>query len=476
MDVTYTITEGRQVFVSQIITEGLQHTRPAVVQREMRIAAGQPLSQSRILASQRRLYDLGVFNQVNFAVENPEGEEPQKNLLLQLEEARRWTFTYGLGFEVQTGSSPGTSQPQGRTGYSPRVSFDITRLNFRGRDQTILFKSRYGRLEKLGLFTFEAPHLFNRDALKFNFTTYYEDSRNVRTFTAQRLEASIGIEQRWSNVTTLLYRFSYRDVRVDPRTLVIDPVLIPLFSKPTRIGMPTVTYVRDRRDDPIDSHKGMYTTMDFGISAGAFGSEASFNRFLFQNSSYYSLGKRHKYVLARTTRVGMEEPFGNPAQVIPLPELLYAGGGNTQRGFAINQAGPRDPVTGFPIGGQGLFINQVELRFPPLMLPWVGDTVSPVLFHDMGNVFASAGDIPSSIVRFSQPHQDLCRSLVTASQCSYNYNPQALGLGVRYKTPIGPVRLDFGYDLNPPIFPITRESRIDQLAHFNFFFSIGQTF
>lgn len=476
MDVVYKITEGPQIYVAQLITEGLVHTKPFIVDRALRIHPGDPLGQAAILDSQRRLYDMGVFNQVNFAVENPEGDERSKNLILDLEEARRWTFIYGVGFEVQTGSAPGTSSPTGRTGASPRVSLEITRLNFRGRDHTIIFKSRYGRLEKLGLFSYEAPHWLNHESLKLRFTTYYDDTRDVRTFTAQRLEGSLEAEHKVSNITTLLYRFSYRNVKVDPRTLVIDPALIPLFSKPTRIGMPSLTFIRDTRDDPINSHKGMYTTADVGVSSGIFGSEANFSRFLFQNSSYYAFGKRKQWVVARTTRVGVEEPYGMSGAVIPLPERFYAGGGNTQRGFAINQAGPRDPVTGFPLGGEGLFINQTELRLPPIALPFFGDTISPVLFHDMGNVYTSAGDIFPSLVRLRQPNEQSCRSLSPTAKCSFNYNPQAVGAGIRYKTPIGPVRLDFGYDLNPPLFPIQRESRIDRLAHFNFYFSIGQTF
>ena len=75
----------------------------------------------------------------------------------------------------------------------------------------------------------------------------------MRTFTAQRLEGSAQIEQRVSKVTTLLYRLAYRRVKVDPRTLVISPQLIPLFSQPVRIGMPSFTYIRDKRDDALDA-------------------------------------------------------------------------------------------------------------------------------------------------------------------------------------------------------------------------------
>ena len=102
---------------------------------------------------------------------------------------------------------------------------------------------------------------------------------------------------------------------------------------------------------------------------------------LVQNSTYQAFGKNRppdkQYVFARSTRIGIENPFGNTFVVQPgtmspyrrlaisLPERFFSGGGNSHRGFGLNQAGPRDPSTGFPLGGSALFINNLELRFPP---------------------------------------------------------------------------------------------------------------
>ncbi len=89
------------------------------------------------------------------------------------------------------------------------------------------------------------------------------------------------------------------------------------------------------------------------------------------------------------------------ATQIPLPELFFAGGSNSLRSFSINQAGPRDPQTGYPIGGQGLFVNNLEIRTPPVLLPYVGNNLGFVFFHDMGNVFDTANHIMSGMVRLS---------------------------------------------------------------------------
>lgn len=475
IDITYKITEGPQVFVDKVLIAGLNYTRPSVVQREIKIGSEDRLSQNQMLDSQRRLYDMGIFNEVDVAVQNPDGDSTNKNVNFQVSEARRYTFNYGVGFEVQTGQPAGTTNPQGETGASARVSFDVTRLNFRGRDHTLTLNTRYGNLEKLALIGYTAPRLFDSPNFTLDFTTFYEVTNDVRTFTAKRLEGSAAIKQTLNRATTLLYRLIYR--RVDTDNLVIDPNLVPLFSQPVRVGMPDFSYVRDTRDNPIESLKGTFSTMDLGVASGVFGSQANFSRVSVQNSSYYQFHKR-RWVFARSTRLGVENPFSS-TDFIPLPERFFAGGSTSHRGFGINQAGPRDLTSGFPLGGEAMFINNLELRSPPLPLPFVGNNLSTVLFHDIGNIFATPSDMVNSLLKFSQPNRDICLDPAAAT-CNFNYMSQAVGGGIRYRTPIGPVSFDVGYNLNPPAFPIsaptTGSPSSQVLKHLNFFFNIGQTF
>jgi outer membrane protein insertion porin family len=477
IDVTYKISEGPQNYVDKVLIAGLEHTRPFVAAREIKIGSGDRLSQSMMLDSQRRLYDMGIFNQVSVAVQNPEGEATEKNLNFQLTEARRYTFNYGLGLEVQTGQPAGVTSPQGSTGVSGRVSFDVTRINFRGRGHTVTFKSRYGNLEKLALVGYQAPRLWDSPRLTLDFTTFYQQTNDVRTFTAKRLEGSASIKQDLNRATTLLYRLVYRRVSTD--NLVIDPNLVPLFSRAVRVGLPDISYVRDTRDNPIDSLKGTFSTFDLGVAAGIFGSQASFSRLVVQNSSYYQFHKR-RWVFARSTRIGVENPFGN-TDLAPLPERFFAGGPTSHRGFGINQAGPRDLTTGFPLGGEALFLNNLELRSPSLPLPFVGNNLSAVLFHDMGNVYTTAGDMANSFYKFAQPDRSTCLNPALAT-CNFNYTSHAVGGGIRYRTPIGPVSFDIGYNLNPPAFPISKPTdptvppSSQVLKRLNFSFNIGQTF
>ena len=93
---------------------------------------------------------------------------------------------------------------------------------------------------------------------------------------------------------------------------------------------------------------------------------------------------------------------------------------------AINAAGPRDPETGFPIGGAGALINSTELRLPPPTLPWLGNTVSFVLFHDMGNVFANAGDAWESALRIRQPDRAACKAALANVGDPNSYIPNGM--------------------------------------------------
>jgi outer membrane protein assembly complex protein YaeT len=485
VDVTYKITEGPRVFVDRVVVSGVHFTRPAVVNRVFNIRDGMPLSQDRMVDSQRRLYDLGLFNEVNMAVQNPDGSAEYKNLLYSIKEARRWTMNYGLGFEVGTGVDQGQGTgPQGNTGVSPNGQFDLTRENFRGRDQSIIIKTRYGRFVKRALLSFDSPHFWDREDWKLSLSIYYDNSRDVNTFASERLEGAAQLEQTVGDPklnTKLLYRINYRRVKVDPSSFPagFSESLKLIYETPVRIGMPGISYIRDRRDNAIESHHGSYFTVDTGLATKYLGSEAEYGRVLVSYASYYELFRRRppnkRYVLARATRIGVQTPYNNSA--VPLPEHYFAGGGNSLRGFAINQAGPRDPDTGGPLGGNGLIVNNLELRFPAVTLPFVQDNLSFVAFHDMGNVFDTSENMWTHLAQWNQKDRSKCQG-GTGQICDFNFVTHSIGTGIRYRTPIGPIRVDLGYNINPATFPVNQNltNPTQQVRRFNIFFSIGQTF
>src|SRR5437870_12832872 len=223
----------------------------------------------------------------------------------------------------------------------------------------------------------------------------------------------------------MLYRWQYRRVQAANCASNFSPNQVPLLSQPTRVGMPGFSYIRSRRDSDLESTQRSDNTVDGGVAAGFFRSEANFSRLLLQNSTYHRIKKR--FVFARSLRIGLENPFGNtrnlpPGQacvdpaakscpgtaVIPLPERFYSGGGNSHRGFGLNQAGPRDPQSGYPVGGTALFVNNLELRFPPVSLPYLGEGFGFAVFHDMGNVFTAGHDMMKGLLRWHQPNPGQC--------------------------------------------------------------------
>ncbi len=527
-DVTFTIQEGERFTVNHVMVAGTEHTRDYVLQRELQVHDGDPLSQQDLLNTQTRLYDLGIFSQVDTAVQNPDGTDPLKNVLVQVKEAKRYTFTYGAGLEFQTGQPAGTTAPQGTTGVSPRVEFDVTRLNVGGRDQTITFQSHVGRLQQRGLISYAVPKLFDNEKFKLIYTVFYDNSLDVATFTSERLEGKIDLRQQIGNTghepgtrqgpSSITYRMDFRLVKAYHFADGFSPGEITVLSLPARVGGPGLTYIRDKRDNPLESTKGSYFTLDGFVSSKYFGSEADFGRALGQFSTYYAFGGKGKagrqWVFARSTTIGLEQPVngtrvlppgscplnaaGEPTctdiTTIPLPEQFFAGGGNSLRGFGLNQAGPRDPSSGFPVGGTALFVNNLELRFPQVTLPYLGEGFGFAIFNDMGNVFTAGHDMLTGLMRWHQPNPAQCLMAGGAvnPQCytqfnnsGYDYTSQAVGLGLRYKTPIGPLRFDFGYNLNPtryfqgvfaPVTEVLTGYETQRLRHFNVFFSIGQPF
>ena len=495
VNIVYTINEGRKQVVRDVLVSGLRTTRKSVVDRNLTIKPGDPLSPVVEGDVQRRFYDLGIFSNIDTAIQNPDGTTDHKFILYNFEEANRYTLSVGFGAQVARFGQPSAyslGNPAGSTGFSPEGSLTVSRLNFLGLGHTVSLHGVYSSIDKLASLTYLQPRFRNSAGRNLTYSLVYDNELDVRTFASKREEASVQLSQTFSKSLTGLFRFSYR--RVSVNNIVIPVLLIPQLVQPVRIGMLSGNLVQDRRNDPANPSRGMLNSIDVGIAGRFFGSQRSFGRLLLRNATYYRLTK--SLILARQTQFGIIQPFAAPngltdMESVPLPERFFAGGADSLRAFAFNEAGPRDtgaPLvpggpasqpTGFPLGGNALFTNNVELRFPLM-----GQNIQGVFFHDMGNVFSSLSDIS---FRYSQRNLN-----------DFNYTVQALGFGVRYRTPVGPIRADIAYSLNPPSFdgfsgtpqqillcnpnnPVSLEQSFCQVTkqstgHIQFFFSIGQTF
>jgi outer membrane protein insertion porin family len=495
VNLKYQIHEGERRYVRDIIITGLRRTRPELVQNHMQLKKGDPLALSAMTAAQKSLYDTGIFAKVEAAMQNPSGNTTRKYVLYDIVEAARYLVNVGVGAEIARigATTTNVSAPVGGTGFSPRVSLDVTRINFLGLGHMVTLRGRASNIEQMGSIDYVAPRFRNVEGRNVTVTGLYDLRRDVRTFASRREEGSIQVSQQLSKADTALFRLTYR--RVSTSDVVIPTLLVPSLLQPVRLGMFSTNFVEDRRDNPTDAHRGRFNSANLDIATRILGSQRSFIRALVRNATYTPL-HHGEWVFARQTTFGVVTPFSIPqglteSEAIPLPERFFGGGSTSHRGFPENQAGPRDlgtPVgpggqetlpTGFPLGGNAIFFNTFELRFP-----FLGQNIGGVLFHDAGNVYSRIGKLT-----FRQSQRDLN---------DFDYMVHAVGFGIRYRTPVGPVRIDLAYSINPPSFlgfkgttqellkcdpklppdqlpDVCRPVR-QNVSHLQFFFSIGQAF
>jgi outer membrane protein insertion porin family len=513
----FRIQEGPQTRVRRILIGGYRHTRPGVIHREVHIKVKEPLREGDVVESQRRLYNLGVFNRVTIEAQNPNGTNPEKDIAVLVEEAKRYTVAYGGGFEVQRLAST-TNATDTQIQAAPRGILEVSKLNLTGRGDSLSFKLRGSTLQGRALLGYSAPNTFANPHFSFQATVFAEKTRDINTFTEERYEGAVQLTDQVTPLTTVLYHYAFRRVLVSNLKILSDEV--PLFNQPTLVSQFGVTWFRDSRDNPADASKGSFNSADFSDADTYFGSSASFLRFFLQNSTYYPIKRRFSF--ARSTRLGILVPYrdtvslsfpaptagqclpgavpsGLRPTIIPLPERFFAGGGTSLRGFALNQAGPRDTCTGFPVGGQAMLILNQEFRFP-MRLPFLGTSLGGAIFYDGGNVYSRLNRVsfrsmlaaPTFALQNPALPAGSTNVPVCVTNCTneLNYFAHTIGLGVRYKTPVGPIRIDFGYQLNRPSFviPIPCPSKATncqigslgqqstRLPGFQIFFNLGSSF
>ncbi|MGI8960047.1 MAG: BamA/TamA family outer membrane protein [Bryobacteraceae bacterium] len=465
VNVRYLLHEGPRKYVRDVLISGLETTRRKLVDDRIELTKDEPLSLAKNTESQRRLYDLGIFARVNTAVQNPDGEEDEKYVLYDFDEARHYSMNVAVGAQIGRigGGVTTLDNPAGTAGFAPRFAFGISRINFLGLGETLGVQTAISTIEQRAALTYFIPHFISNDRLNFTATGLVDNSNDIRTFTAHRLEGSLQLGQRLSRAYTVQYRLVFRHVTLSD--VKIEQLLVPLLSQPETVGLAEFSLIQDKRDDPTDAHHGIYTTVNIGYAPKFLGSQTEFGRGLFRNATYHQLGR--DLVFARSTEFGViTRTGGRPG--IPLAERIYSGGSTSIRAFPDFQAGPRDLTTGFPIGGNAMFINNTELRFP-----LYGENLGGVLFHDAGNVYSALGDMS---FRFRQENlQD------------FNYMVQSVGFGLRYRTPIGPFRVDLSISPDAPRFfglkgteqdylNGTAVATVQKINAFQFHISLGQAF
>ncbi len=463
VDVVYQVNENQQVRVSQVVYLGYEHTRLSLLQKSANLVPEQPLSQTKLLEGETNLYDAGVFDWSSIGPRREITTQNEEEALVRVHESKRNSITYGFGLEVSKrgGNVPAGSVavpglptvglqglnlqkavPAEATFVSPRGSIEYTRLNIRGLGETAAISLLVARLDQKALATYTIPHFRGSS---WQALTSLSAERNTENplFAARLGDASIQFQRFLDRKKTRQLQ-----VRYDYNHTVLSELLVPQLVLPedrnVRLSYVSSTLIEDTRDKPLDAHRGIYSTVDFRLVPSALGSSADFTRLFSQYAFYKPV---HGMVFANSIRLGLAAPFADSR--VPTSERFFAGGGTTLRGFPINQAGPvryvpfcNGPVCqniAIPIGGNQLFILNSELRYPIPIIKNLGG----VVFYDGGNVY----------------------NRINFADFVNNYT-NTVGIGLRYNTPIGPVRFDIGHNLNP----------VRGISSTQYFITLGQAF
>jgi outer membrane protein insertion porin family len=451
--VIYQIYEGPQVHTATIVTLGRNDTQQKLIDRETAdLRAGKPLKQDDLLTSETKLYKVGVFDWAEVDPRREVTTQHQEDVLIKVHESKPNTLTYGFGFDVinRGGSVPSgtvtvpgippTALPQNfrtseQTFWGPRGTLGYTRNNLRGKAESLTFSALGARLTQRASIAYTDP-AFRWTQWSSTFSLTGQRSSENPIFTLR--EALVGYQLQRTldrdSTQNLFLRYSFSETGL---TNLLIPALVPPQDRHVRLSTLSATYIRDTRDSPLDAHKGIYESYEVDFNPKSLGSNASFGRMLAQGAYYKTIPAG--IVWANSLRIGLEKPFG--ASFVPVSETFFSGGGSTLRGFPLNGAGPQHTITAcgnpadvstcgpitVPVGGPQLVILNSEFRIPvPANLPLLGRNLGIALFYDGGNVFPHVG------------FHDFGK-----------YYTNNVGGGLRYKTPVGPVRIDVGHNLSP---------------------------
>lgn len=447
VDVAYTIDEHQMVRIGEAIYAGQNHTHLSLIQRTAQLKSGAPMEKKDLLEAESRLYDLNVFDWSSVGPTKPITDQTEEAALVKVHEAKRNEITYGFGFEVShrggnvpagtvavPGGPPiqlGGNQiaPSQSTFASPRGSIEFNRRNMRGLAETASASLVLSRLDQRILATYTQPHFFGSQWSSLTSLSAERTTENP-LFAARLGDVSFQLERILSrkNNTRLQLRYDFNKTSLSQ--LLVPELVLPE-DRSVHLSTLSGTLLRDTRDKPLDARRGKFGTLTLGITPSELGSNANFAKLLGQYAFYHPF---HSIVFANSVRLGLVKSFDG--SFVPTSQLFFSGGGNSLRGFPIDQAGPQRLVpfcnvlqqqTGcvnvtVPVGGRQLFILNSEMRFPLR----INKALGGVLFYDGGNVY----------------------SAINLRNFADNYS-NTIGLGLRYSTPIGPVRLDLGRNLNP---------------------------
>lgn len=424
VDLIIDVEENPQGIIEGIWITGNLQTKEKIIRREMKFKVGDVVNFLEINETRKRLYDLGVFERVNIDVlpldqhreGSTEGSESQVNrvkhysVAIDVKELRPYRLRYGLQYD---------------TDYSFGVLANLVDRNFLGNAHLLGTSIRLNRDERDARLFLRSPYFFSKK-INTEFFMIYNRTRKP-SFTLDRTGYTLQQQIKITESSMISYNYSFERINT------FYPFLegIQDFETTDKIGAFNVAFTRDTRDEILDAKRGIFLSQSIRYSPGILGSNMHFLRYFGQYNAYKKLSDFLTY--AYGLRIGLGKGLDED---LPPSERFFAGGGTTIRGFKKDELGPRDSITGLPLGGDAVFILNQELRFP------IFKRFGGIIFLDLGNVYPKISDFSLFDIR------------------------KTAGFGLRFHTPFVLVRFDLGFKLDRK--PGESLSQV--------FFSIGQAF
>ena len=420
--VEFRIGEGSRTRVDRVIVSGFRVTKESSVRQLITVETGEPLSPIDILDTRQKLVGSGLFKSVNVEVLPADPITNRSDVLISVAEGPRTTFAYGFGFEEQQ---------------LLRAEVEVTRRNIFGLNRTISVFTRASFRGGRFITTYRQPDSIFKNLPLF-VSLYFEEEQRTG-FSYSRAGVGLQISKRLRDTQNLFFRYRFDNTETFNLPEGVDVGDLDRRFQPVRIGAVSVASVTDQRDDPLNPADGQFRIMDVEWSTKVLASEAPYLKGLARQFFYRSLP--HDMVVAVGMRLGVgysRNRFGNDLNTfsIPIVERFFAGGATTLRGFALDQASPLQNVVAFedgepivedgeflivkgdPAGGNVISLLNLELRFP------IWGNLRGVAFSDNGAAYPDLSDF-------------------TFRDWRYN-----TGFGFRYDTPLGPLRVDYGFKLD----------------------------
>jgi outer membrane protein insertion porin family len=428
IDITYNISEGELAYVDRIEIRGNIKTKDEVVRRELRIYPGEKFDGDKLRRSKERLYNLGYFEEINYDVE-PGSTENKKNLVVSVKEAKTGEFSFGGGYSS-------IDKVIGFVDVTQR-NFDIMNWpTFTGGGQILKLHTDIGSIRQDAILSFTEPWIFGYPYL-FGFDAFTRTNYRSTDVGYAYDEKDVGGDLRFGKEFTDYDRadltYTLENIKIGNIDSASSSELLAEEGA-NNIYSLGLALTHDTRDNVYNPTKGLLGVGTVDYAGGVLGGDKNFTRFTLSSSVFFtSFGTN---VLELRGKAGTIDDFGNSTSV-PIYERFFLGGGNTIRGYKERSIGPLDPVTQDPIGGKSLLMGTAEYTVPLVKV------IKAAAFYDIGNVWPSV------------------------SQIGFKDLKAGTGVGLRIKTPLGPVKLDYGFPLS------ATESNEKKTPRFHFSMSRG---